>query len=90
MMKKILTLFIIFFAVFCTCNSVLASRFTPVAGNNFEEHPIKLAQGSFLRASVQREISTATNKIGDEVIGTVMYVLDNGVLGYVESEAKDE
>ena len=30
------------------------------------------------------------DKIGDEVIGTVMYVLDNGVLGYVESEAKDE
>ena len=37
------------------------------SGNNYDVRPITLAKGSFLRAVMQREVSTATNKLGDEV-----------------------
>ena len=37
------------------------------AANNFDVRPITLSKGSFLRAVMQREVSTATNKLGDDV-----------------------
>ena len=47
---------------------ILVGTITPsYSENNYNARTITLAKGSFLRAVMQREVSTATNKLGDEV-----------------------
>ena len=47
---------------------ILIGTITPsYSENNYNARTITLAKGSFLRAVMQREVSTATNKLGDEV-----------------------
>ena len=61
-MKKIITLILIAFSYFCITNEFTKTN----ADTNLRNYkPIKLAKGSFLKAINQRDISTATAKVGN-------------------------
>ena len=60
-MKKLIYLLGLTFFMIVSSLSVVNAE------SNYDAMPITLAKGSFLRAIMQREVSTATNKLGDDV-----------------------